>query len=1043
MKLLFTLLFTLSSYNTFSNTVTEELIAQKGISCLKEQYSIFDSKNLQNISDKVNCNQKVSITTDNKLSNLDCPSSPIFESFLVSDHTNRIPSSCLRNSRNNSPDLYENTNCECVTESLKIDYKDKYNEKTKEFKEILNKKIRKNIGKRIKKKIEFIKNSNILLGNSNSCFNKKFFPAMVIKQTEFYNCSENSEQALNRIKDIFGESLGVEIKENDLDTSLKNLIESVKKTGNLGNTQQLAKNSCFQDTKQLEEKYIQMKYDDKLIDLKETFGDFIKGRNLNSPTLNQDFNNYINNKGIDLHPHIRSLSKDHLSSFLKEIDNNKNSKGLTLNQFLNGPNKRKWLHNLAIANRSQCPGIAQDIAKTICSDANMAYDDPHLINTFLKDDKEFQVKNSLNLKALYCEKKDIHTIDSKGKLLVYKSKLDLGDDSISDKNKAKDLENITRSLQNQKPEEALEHIHKSIERQMSYSPVAENMKNTQRLKLLDELKNFVFISNADKIFKGKQDGSKNSTQNRKSIMTFISGIQKAKKNLLAKQENDITSVAKDMYKLSPTDLSENEFKKKVLNNFKDRKLSRFLTNSLSTFNDNDELNLKEGKCLNNFTNIYCSVSDSLDSKLSKSCVDSVGQFSTINFIKNSSKINQSHNFCQAQSLIDENTIPDLLASIKESVNNNPELCAQIASTGYINEYKSANNDRSISNASIENITGSPSGLLNGLRDSENFIEFDTSNNESTLENIQAQNFTDATDSNSGIQAPIKEDSSTNLFSGFNFFKDSQFSTMNKEQLSDVKIDDLKEEIENKSNSELLDYIKKLEEAIKSKEADVQSLSTEKEQSSTVSSELKKLQDELKDLQEKSELVKNQINDLGNDTAPKVQNTSPSSTVKSSNNIFSNKLNKSTSTAPDEDLNKDQNESFSNETAQSPSFDNSVQNSLGNSISLGANEQIDSIVNIPNSEGEVEFLFNNEKVTLEVKENDNGEMICKFADEDLNKKNENDLDEICKSYLESLKKIKDKTKKKEKKKKSPLPKKIETKKKRQKFKVEDLNKVLNN
>ncbi len=1046
MRELLVILFCLISVSTLANP-NEELLAQKGVSCLKDQYSIFDGNNLQNISDKVNCREKVSITKDNKISNLDCPDNTIFEAFLTSSPSSRKINTCLRSNRNNSPELFENVNCDCVEESLKNDYKDDFDKKTREFKDDLRARMQKNIGERIKKKVDYIRNSEILLsGNSaRSCFDGGMFKHRFQRLTDLYNCGGNSKKAIERIQGIFGESFNISANPNSLDESIANLIKGIQDSTSSGSGIVSNTNSCFQDSKEMQRKYLAMKYDDRMVNLKASFGDFIKNRNLHSPTLHQDFNKYIKEKNIDLHPIIRSLAKNNLSSFLAEIDNDRSGKELTLNQLMNGSRKNEWLRNLALANRNTCISIADELAQTVCSEADIAYDDPSFIETFLDNNQDFKNKNLLNLKNLYCEKKDLHSIDAEGRLLVYKSKVNTNRAIPLDQDKRRDWDGIARNLFSGKPEEALKHLSSAVERGIGFYESDTHKQNTERIRRLDSIKGFMMASSHNLMHeRGNQAQAR-----RQSFITFFKGLEASKKALMDKQVNDIRLMGKDVYDIKKPNQSETQFTDRFVQNFKDRRYTRNLTDSLEGFHLEENKELKENSCQANFSNIYCSIKKNFEKSVDQNCIDKVGSLGIVDILNQKSPKNTFHNLCSAQTLMTADTVTTLRISMQEKIKSNPDICQEMAKSDYTTAYNQASSDESMAKAYFEEYTGgSLSSSFQGISDSENFIQVDSQGEDFIAPGDEQRKLNIVEDtSDKSLTTPMQPNNG-NLFSDFNFFKDSKLSNLSKEEeIAKMNDKEFQKELKGKSNQELLDYIKQLESMIKEREDKANTISKDNQNSSILSPELEKLRKELAELKEKSELVQREIAkvDTPSDQAPATNNrTTQRSSFSNFKSSPSSKSELSKDSSEDQTESRIENESYS---AQSNSVPNSsrIDNS-SSGVSLTLNEQFDEILSKPNSNGQVEIVFNNETFTLEVKEDINGELVCKFADDELNNKKAEELDEICKKYVESLarlknsKKIASDKKDKEKKKQASKPK---VAKKKKIFKVEDLNKVLNN
>ncbi|WP_417336396.1 hypothetical protein [Halobacteriovorax marinus] len=1049
MKAFFTTFLLLINSGVYADLVSEELSAKNGISCLKQQYGIFDSKNLENISNKVNCNQEVSVTNENKIVNLDCPSNPIFQNFLKNESSTYKKNNCLRVDRNKSPSIFENINCDCVTESLKNDYKDKYDQKRREFKDQLQAKLQDNIGKRLKKKIEYIKNSQILLarGHSNrGCFNSPMFAKHLRRMNESDNCRAGSEEAIKRMGAFFGDEFNIADTKN-LPEAINSLIDGINNHSSLGKGMNYSANSCFADPAQMERKYINMKYDAKLVGLKSTFSDFIKNNNLNSPYLNQNFNNYVKEKGIDLHPHIRSLSKNHLRDLLIEIDNDKRDKELTLNDLFKGTNGRKWLKNLGIASRGECISIANQISDLICEDAALAYDDPTLVEEFLQNDEEYKNKNLLNLKSLYCENKDLHSVDPEGKLLIYQNKLNTNRAFIIGNFQTKQMTSMIKNIFNNKPEDALKDMQEAVDQGTAHIPRDSHGLNSQKMKRIDGIMNFMFVANSDLLRnenRSKRQGEEvDRERRRKSFSTFFEGIAKARRSLLDKQERDIRNIAKEVYDIKKPSQDLNQFTERFVNNYKDRRYTKKITDKLESFSPDRDDEIKSLECQRNFSNIYCSIKGNLGPQVKESCLDQIGSQSVVEMINGASPDHKFQNFCNAQSIIQKNTVAGLLTYIKDQISKKPDLCLEMTNNDYRDQYASLNRDSTIGSAYFESYTGEVTSLFDGFTDSKNFVEIDDVNDDSAIsvDPSENANIVERAPASSPQEIPS---SSGGLFSNFNFFKDNKNESKKDSSIKDDAIIS-EEDLKNKSNQELMDYISKLEDIIKNKENTVANIEAKDESSTSINPELEKLRKELEELKAKSSLVKKKLeeNNQQIDTPksiarPKISNTPFQGLGKPSASTSSER--KSSAQQTEEVPRSESDISTPQQSTNTPS------SSTGNSISLSLNEQFDEILSRPNSDGEVEIFFNDQKFTIEVKENDNGEMVCKFADEELNSENAEELDEICKKYVESLTRHNDAKKltaeKKDKKREiaTEAPK---EQKRSQKFKVEDLNKVLNN
>ena len=1037
-----TLLFLMSAVISASQS-NDELLAQKGLNCLKDEYSIFDSKNLQEISDKVNCREKVTVSKDNRVSNLDCPDNPIFESFLVSDYSSKKRNTCLRSDRNTSPEIFENINCACVSESLKNDYKDNVPEKVAEFKEQLKAKVQRNIGEKLKKKLEYIKNSEILLSankKKRSCLGGEFFERRLSTLTTLYNCGSNSAQAISKINDIFGAALGIDVNPDSFDESLNNLVQGIKGINSLDEAQgKKSQSSCFESPEQMQRKFIHMKYNDKMVNLKASFGGFIKNRNLNSSTLIDDFNKYIKEKSIDLHPHIRSLAKNNLSDFLSEIDNDRSGKELTLNQLLTGPHQDKWMEKLGMANRSTCASITTEIAKTICSTANIAYDDPSLIETFLDDEEDFKVKNALNLKNLYCEKKDLHTVDPEGKLLVLKSKLVNNEENASKQDSSNDWLAISESIHNQRPDEAVKRLFNSIKKGIENFSRASHKQTTEKLNRLLKLKDFVAVGNADLL----NSNSPADRKKRRSLGLFFKKVEETKKSLQDRLILDIQDLSKDVYKIKSPNMSQSEFTEKFVENYKDRRYTRNLTDSLESFSIYPEDEKSNTSCQDSFADIYCPLKKSFEGKVDVSCMEQAGSLAIIDLMNKSNPGNTFHNICQAKSLISSENLGSIQTIIEEQISSRPDLCSEVSNSGYSLAYARVNKDNVMGGAYFESHTGGARTVFQGIRDSENFIESNIVTENINTPQVEQRELNIIPNENKVLSNSMTARPSS-IFSDFNYFKDSRAGTNSPvESLSKMNEKDFQDELEDKSNKELEDYIKELEAIIAEKESQKSKVSKDIGESKTLSPELEKLKKDLAALKEKSALVQEQLKKVEDNKSMASQDTLP--VVK--NDSFSNftpvsplRSEPKTSSIDEQGtLESDQlvnNSPIASQINQGPSPQTS-------GVSLTLNEQFDDIVSRTNTGGQVEITFNNETYKLEVSKSSNGEMVCKFADEDLNSEKAKELDEICKQYQQSLERLK-KSKSITKSKNEKIKKKDKKEKKKRKvFKVEDLNKVLNN
>ncbi|WP_372654488.1 hypothetical protein [Halobacteriovorax sp.] len=1040
MRRLIFILLVLSSSSVYADLINEELIAKKGISCLKDQYSIFDTKNLKNISDTVNCVEEVKITDNNEIQNLDCPEQPIFNSFLNSQSKYQRKSTCLRKDRNQSPDIYENINCACVTESLKNDYGEDFSKKNSQFKKELKEKIQKNIGERFKKKIETIKNNEILLtesgGTVRSCFDRSFFKEKFLRLANLKGCSSNTEKAIERIENIFGDALGIDVNKDSIDETLDNLLNGIKQEASLGNAISTGKNSCFRDSKDMERKYIRMKYDDKAVNLKASFGSFIKGRDLNSPTIRQEFNQFVKDQGMDLHPLIKTLTRNNLPAFLKEIDNDRSGKELTLNKLLTGTNQRRWMNYLAMSSRIDCVSTADEIVQTICTDAEIAYDDPIVIETFLEeDDTDFKNKNTLDLKNLYCEKKDLHSIDKKGRLLVYKNKLEsnLNPEHIMNTEFQHTIKGVIKSFNDRAPLEGLKILEDKFLAKNDHN-LYQN--NNEQIARLEEAKRIISLSTLNYFRQKKKQNEKPNRKDIREFKTFFQGMDNIKSVLHDRQDEEIRKVANEVYDIQRPNQSKKEFEKSFVKNFIDRRYSRELTNNLDIYHPNKSEKDSELKCHSNFESTYCAIQDQFKGKADSSCIEHISSMSTIDATNKGAPKNSFQSACTIGSGEKDISLKSIIQSINEKIETLPNICKEVEENDYRRAFTEANNTSNMAGMYYEAQTGKTDDLFEVASSTSKFFDEDEII-EKVVPTPEEASITNQNINTFSKVEPVAEDKdSNNFFSKLNFFNNSS-QKKTSEQLEEMSKKELEEDIKGKSTEDLQDYIAKLESMINEKQ---KKLSTTKEESTTINPELEKLRKELEDLKSKTEVVKDEISKV--DATPKVENktSTPQKTVQPTRSFPNVSQKQSTDSALNND-NEIINEpdQFTNNNTNQP-MNNSIK-SDASQISLNLNEQFEEILSKPSADGQMEVIFNDQKYIIEVKQGINGETVCAFTDEKLNNTKPEELDEICKQYIESLSKVEENKKeevKKEVKKLDPKP-----KKERKTFKVEDLNKVLNN
>ncbi|GEM_PF-4070961 len=1035
-------LIVLINSSSFGDLINEELIAKKGIRCLKEQYSIFNTKNLKNISDKVNCVEEVKITKDNKIQNLDCPDQPIFNTFLNTQKKYQRSSSCLDKSRNQSPNIYENINCDCVTESLKNDYGDDLEKKNLEFKEKLKQKIQKNIGERFKRKIQTIKNNEILLTEKNkkvrSCFSRNFFKEKFLRLANLKGCASNSKEAIDRIQNMFGNTLGIKINKDSIDETFDNLLNGIKQEASLGQNIKRSVNSCFQDPKEMEKKYIRMKYDENAVNLKASFGSFIKGRDLNSPTLREEFNNYVKESGMDIHPLIKTLTRDNLPAFLKEIDNDRSGKELTLNQLLTGKNKNRWMKFLAMSSKIDCISTADELAQAICTDADLAYDDPTLIETFLEEDQDFKNKNTLGLKNLYCEQKDLHTIDKNGRLLVYKNKLDsnLDPNHLMNNQFKKDITSVIKSLNNNDSKKALD----LLEDQFLGKKNSNSYKNNnEQIARFEEAKRIISLSTLNNMKKNTERNIKPTKKGVREIKHFFQGLDRIKNVLQERQEDEIRNVANEVYDIQRPNQSKSEFENLFLKNFKDRRYSRDLTNNLDAYHPNKSDDSIEQSCQSQFETSYCAIQKEFIDRVDTNCIDQIGSIATTEAINKTSPNNNFQSTCSNNNSM---SLSDLINTISEKIQLYPSLCKELEKNDYRSDFAQANNSTNMAGMYYESQTGKEDKLFEIASSISTELKPESSSSLPVNSPIAPeQDINIASNQNVTTKAAVNPpEEKSSFLSKFNFFNNSKKDDISKKELESMSNSDLEDEVKGKSDDDLLDYISKLESMINEKKKNI---ATTKESSSVVNPELEKLKKEIEKLKNKTEIVKAEVSNVENDSTSK--NSEPiKSTVLPKHSLKNTSQVKSSS----DQTNPQENETISEPDQFTSNSNNPLAPSqtIGNSsaISLSLNEQIDDILRSSDNSGPIEIFLNDQKYMIEIKQNSNGETVCTFEDEKLNELKPDELDKICKQYIETqakLETVKSETKKKRKtidKKEDPNP-----KKNRKIFKVEDLNKVLTN
>ncbi|WP_127717643.1 hypothetical protein [Halobacteriovorax sp. HLS] len=1030
----------------------------KGKSCLQKMYEKDDFADFDKINSKVSCLKKVEVDKAGKISNLNCPSDPFFEDYFTNGSSHKYQNTCLRSDRNSKLKRFENVNCDCVEESLKNIHKEDYPKKIATYKKKLNDLALSNIGKRLTNKISILKKTDRALSSNNPenyCFNGKN-KYIINKMVSNGKCPGLNE----RLNKAFAKQLGFTLDENTPPTEAINLLlDSINAPEE--HLKNVSKNSCFKSDSEFNQYYNAWSTHPGYVNMNETFDGFTKNLDLDSPTLNDDFYKYLRKNKIELHPTLRTLAHENLRKLLGAVKD-QTSKGQTnLEDFLKG-NNNEWTDKAIHSVNKMCAYVMADMKKLLCPSADFALDDPEFIEMIHESSDEETnsknqdslIENDLELKAIYCENKDINQVDENAKALAIKAmykNLQKGNYKTKYITSEK-FEQVINDFKNSNkfnPDEVIEDL---FNLSFADQKLPKEIETHRKLGILNALTDNIIVD--QKLLTNiKKDIENPQRQKDKSLALLITAM-KMKGKLHKEKLNTVERMGSDLFPHMNTSLSKAEFQSKFLKSYRDKNYTRNFTEYSKHFKTDPYM--KEEECANNFKNIYCSSETKMMSNIS----------------------DEKKLSCFKNKLPD--VMKDFLGTIYPDIRRPSSIC------DYSQKMSSSSHSKTDEvSKHIENFFKDPSiykedGFCNtktfaqrttlasskytiGSSDSIHGLSFSSSDavmsthREAIKESIEqiADNISDK-ERTPAATSGITNDIINSMSEGISKVSDSMMTPENKNYFSNIskQIADIEEQNPDKSSEkyqnelknkerEMMEYIKQLEERISKKEN-----SKDSTESTNISanSELEALKNELAQVRLKSQQLKNKI------TASKESKVSPIVAKKSSAPVirrgpasFDN-TRSSFATSSSVPAEKETVAPINKEQAVAPVINQEMNRSKDNSISLTSTTS-DASSNIKfseNADNTVNVKYNNQEFKLEVSFAKNGEIICSFADEELNKTKAEELDSICKEYKDNLKTrdiaSKEDTKKDPKKKELPQPPK---KKRSQQFKVEDLNKVLSN
>ena len=506
------LIFVFLGLNTQADLLLEQTPSYiKGKNCIQQNYAKSEYDDFDKLYEKVSCVEKIEITESGDILNLNCPQDPLFEDYFTNGKKHSWNNNCLRSDRNSNLKRYENVNCSCVVEGLKNKHKEDFQKNIDQFKKDLTKKALGNIGNRLLTKIDQVKktdNAVSALNPQSHCFNEN--TNKVLKQIlASRSCSSGLKE---RIQSAFGEGLNIKLGENETEKdAIEKLVQGLNGTNELQGKEN--QNGCFKDSNEFSKRYNAWSTHTGIVKLSPLFDEFIKDATSDkNPTpwqLKKDFNRYIKEKNIDLHPTIQALINNHPRNFFRDIQNRGENIN-TLEDFLND-NDGRWRKNSVHTVNKMCAYVITDLRNTLCPSANFAFDDPSFIDMIYTDkNKEKNEKNKqelldkdLELKALYCENKELHSIDSKAKSLSIKA-IYKGRKSSSIKTRRltdQDFHGAINSLESGKREASQKVIDNLFKKSFEGKNLPKDVENHRKLGIVKHFMDAMLVDG--KLFKEK------------------------------------------------------------------------------------------------------------------------------------------------------------------------------------------------------------------------------------------------------------------------------------------------------------------------------------------------------------------------------------------------------------------------------------------------------------------------------------------------------------------------------------------------------------
>ncbi|OUR97786.1 hypothetical protein A9Q84_06190 [Halobacteriovorax marinus] len=1085
-KILLTLILLISAHSNALNFSVEKVHLQEGIKCLQKQYGIdINGAKSSAIVEKMNCSQKAQVSKDGEITNLNCPNDPVFEGFFTRGYSHKYQNNCLRSDRNKTTNIYENVNCACVRETLKGDFKGNeekqeqlLKDRLKQFKKDLTVKANAKIGAKLVGKFKNIIKTDIILGTDKKkrhCFNKKF-PTKLMNFINSKSCDGHRENLGKRMKALFGDSLDLDIADEDTNEAIIAKFKNALNNTNKSAYGKVSADSCLKDSPNFKKLFIKSVNQPRFVQMDETFDGFLKHRNLkysnpNAGNLKDDFYKYFKDKNIQLHPILQSMAHNDLRGLLKNIQA-RTKAGMTLDDFLRsnkGENQKLALES----SKMMCAYAFGDMTNVLCPKADLAFDDPKLIDSIFSstnsrensDLEKFKKSNILNLKALYCEQNDLHSIDKDGKILLLKEKFSqLQESKIKTRRlKTQDFDKSISILDKGSAKEAMNHLMLDLNDQIAISKSGDKITEEEvrdevvTHRKLGRLNHFIDYFTI-KRNKSNVDGQKLKISKNKRN-DFVNSLLKLREKLENKKVKSVEQLSYQIHDIgNNSNISKKAFAKKFVKNYKDRDYTNGITEYMGHFDTPKHFNSKVPKCAAGFSNMYCNTITGLQGIDFKKINCSPAKLSgaAVDFItKTIGKKDYHQSFCDIR-IPNQKMSAEITSKVSQFIKDKikePKFCSSqdydsfaenMAKDFDIGRDSHHFNDssRGIGERFIDTMRKSTSGIATNTKEESSSIFSDLGTNFSTNVFSNKSTTTDLVRAND-----ITNSNSTSIFNGV---KQTASKPLKNNQIAQKKVNSQKID---QSNQDLLDYIKQLEEKITKQEENF----TERENKDAPITELDELRKEIDKLRVKTAEVKKQYKEKSKAIASDKKKASPTASSSSRTNVFgvpSSNQGTVAASAPEEFSEQEQVQTVAPTTASqvnaNPGTSANSNSTANSNVSLSLNEQFDEILSKSGSKESVEISFNNEKFQLELAVSEDGEMICKFSDQKLNETNREELDQICKGYIESINKrnvaSEDESKNLLKKKKPVKKEKLgkpPTKLKRQKFNVEDLNQVLEN